>query len=51
MNGSYEPQMAQKSLQTTRKRKEKAQGALVWENSQRSSIRAPIIQMFISFNV
>jgi hypothetical protein len=47
-NGSDEPQMAEKSLQTTRKRKAKAQGALVRENSLRSDFRVPTVQMLIS---
>jgi hypothetical protein len=36
--GSYEPEMSQKSLWTTRKKKVKLQGIQIEENSPRSDI-------------
>jgi hypothetical protein len=41
-----EPQMAQKSLPTTKKRKGKTEGALIRENSGRSDFWYPTVQIF-----
>jgi hypothetical protein len=41
--GSYEPEMSQKSLWTTRKKKVKLQGIQIEENSPRSDINQSLI--------